>query len=458
MNFLRSLFIPLLILSTLGSLSAQSVEQEVGTAIEADSLIRDTDAGEGVLHTPEDLLPLEPRLEIDRSRDQELEQLLQRWFDGYTLHGTHYQATKPDSLLDRREIPNVHDSVYIAMLEALPSAMRMSYNSLVREGIELYLFRRQDLLRSMLSVADLYFPQMELLLDRAGLPLELKYLTIVESALNPRAVSPVGARGLWQFMLPTGKIYGLTINSLVDERMDLEKSTEAACRMLKDLHTMYDDWWLAIAAYNCGPGNVNRAIKRAGGGDQPKSFWEIYRFLPAQTRRYVPLFIGAYFSMYYHKQYGIEPRELGQALATDQYLIQEATTFDRLAELTGVDREVIAAFNPQFKRGIIPGNTRSYPIRLPIQGILNLEAKDKPIRSDQLSISLEAPNLAADKAGKGKKGKKGTKGTKGTTYRVRSGDTLSSIARNHHTTVKKIKQLNGLRSDRLKIGKTLRVD
>lgn len=421
-----------------------------------------------VLRTPEILLPKEPKLEVTKSRDRELELMMQRWFDGYTLYGTNRRYAMDDPTIESTMVPAVHDSVYISMLEKIPSAMRMSYNSLVREGIELYLYRRQSLLRSMLSVADLYFPQMETILDKAGLPLELKYLTIVESALNPRAVSPAGASGLWQLMLPTGKYYGLTINSLVDERFDLEKSTIAAARLLKELHDIYGDWWLALAAYNCGGGNVNRAIHRAGGGN--KDFWDIYRFLPRETRRYVPLFIGAYYAMYYHKEYGIEPRDVGRVLATDYYTVKEATTFDKLSELSGVDKDLIALYNPQFKRGIIPGNTTAYPVRLPIQGILRLEGKSATmeIKSEELAVDLDSPNQISEaeqetsqtktsKRDKRKNTHKTNKKAKSTLYKVRSGDTLGSIAKKHGISVKRLKQLNGIKGSNIRAGKSLKV-
>ena len=235
---------------------------------------------------------------LPASLDQDVERLLERWYSGYGQHKGVRGSTRytPSSVT----IPYTPDSVYIRMLNKMPSAMRFSYNPLVREAIELYLFRRRGLLSSMLSLADLYFPEIEVTLDKNALPMELRYLVIVESALNPKAISPAGAAGLWQLMLPTGKIYGLSVNSLVDERMDPVKSTEAACRFLKDLYRIYGDWWLVLAAYNCGPGNVNRALRRTG--IEKPNFWEIYRYLPNETRRYIPLFIGAYFAMHYHRE------------------------------------------------------------------------------------------------------------------------------------------------------------
>lgn len=389
----------------------------------------------------------EDKFHLSATLDLELERLLQSWYEGYSRLSTNW--VQPKNTL----VPNVHDSVYIQMLDKIPTAIRMSYNPLVREAIELYVYKRKPLLSSMLSLANLYFPEIETALDRNGLPLELKYLTIVESALNPSAVSPMGAAGLWQLMLPTGKIYGLKINSLVDERLDPVKSTEAACRMLKELYSMYGDWFLVMAAYNGGPGTVSRAIKRAGGGRQ--TFWDIYPYLPGETRRYVPLFIAAYFSMFYHKELGITPREMGRPLATDYYVVTEALSFEALSKLSGVSREYIAAYNPQFRRGIIPGNTEPYPVRLPVAAVMKLEGVTDSIKSEELAVVIDEPESIPVEETKGSKGKKGKSAPR--TYKVRKGDTLYSVARKHGITVKQLKQWNGSKVNKLKPGQSLRV-
>lgn len=412
---------------------------------------------------------------LPSSLDQDVEALLEQWYRGYGLHkGARTNGrVVPSSVA----VPYTPDSVYIRMLNKMPSAMHFSYNPLVREAIELYLFKRRGLLSSMLSLADLYFPEIEVTLDKNGLPMELRYLVIVESALNPKAISPSGAAGLWQLMLPTGKIYGLSVNSLVDERMDPIKSTEAACRFLKDLYSIYRDWWLVLAAYNCGPGNVNRALKRAG--VSKANFWDIYRYLPNETRRYIPLFIGAYFAMHYHREYGIFPRELGRPLATDYYTASNRVTFERIAELTGVDQETISAFNPQFRRGIIPGNNTPYPVRLPLSAILKLDSVGEGVSSPELRVNLEGPPSSSARKGqqetqeedeeevttrRGRRGKqskrsKREKGSKSQSshHRVHSGETLSSIARKYGVSVSELKRSNGLSSDRLSVGQKLTV-
>ncbi len=327
-------------------------------------------------------LPQE-KLELPKSLDYELEQLLQRWYEGYER-----RSISPYALAESMPAPKTADSVYINMLDRIPSAIRLTYNPIVRESIELYLYRRRPLLSLMLSLGDLYFPDIEAELDRHKLPLELKYLTIVESALNPSAISPAGAAGLWQFMLPTAKRYGLSVNSLVDERMDPIKGTEAACKMLKELYAIYNDWWLVMAAYNCGPGNVNRAIARSGGN---RSFWKIYPYLPRETRRYVPLYIGVYYAMYYAHHYGIKARELDRNLATEYYEVTQTTSFAKLASLTGLSIEQIKAYNPQFRRGIVPWNHTPYQVRLPLRAVMRLEGySPEELRSKELEVSLES--------------------------------------------------------------------
>ena len=330
----------------------------------------------------------------------------------------------------------------------------------------------------MLSLGDLYFPEIEMALDKNGLPMELRYLVIVESALNPKAISPAGAAGLWQLMLPTGKIYGLTVNSLVDERMDPVKSTEAACRFLKDLYRIYGDWWLVLAAYNCGPGNVNRALRRVN-TDRP-NFWDIYRYLPNETRRYIPLFIGAYFAMHYHREYGIYPRQLGRPLATDYYTANHRVTFDRISEITGVSTELISTFNPQFRRGIIPGNDTPYPVRLPLSAILKLDSAGSEVNSPELRVNLEGPSntastrsatrsqSASEEEGSATEEEQPTRRTRGqkaeakqqtttTAHVVTTGETLYSIAQKNGISVEELKKSNNITSDKLRPGQTLHI-
>ena len=452
--------------------------------------------GSGVLHAQRDSIgrasrPSSPLalgaaalldpITLPPSLDRDVEKMLEQWYSGYGNSQRSSTTLRSNSSVP---IPYAPDSVYIRMLNRMPSAMRFSYNPLVREAIELYLFKRRSLLSSMLSLADLYYPEIEMALDKHGLPMELRHLVIVESALNPKAVSPAGAAGLWQLMLPTGKIYGLDVNSLVDERMDPVKSTEAACRFLKDLYRIYGDWWLVLAAYNCGPGNVNRALKRLG--DNKANFWDIYRYLPGETRRYIPLFIGAYFGMYYHKEYGILPRQMGRPLATDYYIANHRVSFERISEITGLSTDLISTFNPQFRRGIIPGNSMPYPVRLPLGAILKLDSASSEVSSPELRVQLEGPATAVSppsrssseqvatssleeetpavspsrhntKKGRTKKSEGSSVQSSSSTHAVRSGETLSSIAHRHGMTVQELKRANNLSSDRLSIGQQIKI-
>lgn len=385
-------------------------------------------------------------LQLPQNLDYELEQLLKRWYEGYEQRSI---AAPQNSRLPLA-VPNVPDSVYIEMMNRIPSAIRLSYNSVVRETIELYLYRRRPLLSLMLSLSDLYFPEIETELDRHRLPLELKYLTIVESALNPSAISPAGAAGLWQFMLPTARSYGLDINSLVDERMDPVKSTESACKMLKELHNLYKDWWLVMAAYNCGSGNVNRAIKRAGGGH--KTFWDIYPYLPKETRKYVPLYIGVYFAMYYANHYGVQPRELGRSVATEYFEVKQSTSFNKIASLTGLSVEQIKAYNPQFRRGIIPWNITPYQIRLPLQAVMKLEGYTaEEIKSNELDVQREGISSGASTSSK----IYAPEDVKYIYHKVARRETVDRIAKRYGVSVRDIRSWNGLGRKGLKVGQRI---
>lgn len=236
-----------------------------------------------------------------------------------------------------------HDTVYSDRLYRLPSEMELSFNHVVRSYIEMYSVRRREQVAYMLTLGDYYFPLFEEMLDRHGLPLELKYLPVIESALNPVAVSRMGATGLWQFMLKTGQGYGLEVNSLVDERRDPYKSTEAAVRYLKDLYSIYGDWNLVIAAYNCGPGNVNKAIARSGG---KQDYWEIYYRLPRETRGYVPAFIAANYIMNYYAEHNICPMKPNDFQALDTVHVNQEIHFGQISEILDIPVNELQRLNP----------------------------------------------------------------------------------------------------------------
>ncbi|PLX03647.1 MAG: lytic transglycosylase [Marinilabiliales bacterium] len=290
---------------------------------------------------------------------QNIDSLLKLWYVKVNedVYDTLFDAI-PDSLLT--EVP---DCVIIDRLNAIPSVIDMSYNNRVKAFINLYTVKRRKQVATMLGVSECYFPVFEEILDQYDMPYELKYLPVIESALNPRARSRAGAMGMWQFMYTTGKLYKLEINSFVDERLDPVMASHAAAKYLKDLYGIYNDWTLALAAYNCGPGNVNRAIRRSGG---KTNYWVLYPYLPRETRGYVPAFIAATYAMTYYKEYGIKPVLIEQDL-TDTVMVNQELHLQQVADVLGLPLKAIQDLNPQYRRDIIPAKTNKYSLMLPFE-------------------------------------------------------------------------------------------
>lgn len=263
----------------------------------------------------------------------------------------------------RKAVPEYPDSLYLLRLDSLMPAISLSYNNIVRNFIDLYTVRKRQQVSAMLGLSEYYFPIFEEALAANCMPLELKYLPVIESALNPVARSRAGACGLWQFMYSTGKMYKLEINSYIDERFDPVKSTAAAVRYLNDLYSIYEDWILVIAAYNCGPGNVNKAIRRSGG---KKNYWDIYYHLPRETRGYVPAFIAAIYTFNYHKAHHIYPLESSLPPICDTIMVENALHFDQICKNMEISAEELRDLNPQYTKGIIPaGFGKSYALKMP---------------------------------------------------------------------------------------------
>ncbi|MCM1338002.1 MAG: LysM peptidoglycan-binding domain-containing protein [Candidatus Amulumruptor caecigallinarius] len=258
---------------------------------------------------------------------------------------------------------------YEKRLSQLPSEIEMPYNSVVGKYIDMYVGKRRGMVSNLLALHNYYGNIFLEELEKEGMPTELQYLPIIESALKPNAVSRVGAAGLWQFMPATARGLGMEVNSLVDERRDPRSSSRNAARYLKELYGIYGDWSLAIAAYNCGPGNVNKALRRAGGGK--KDFWEIYRFLPAETRGYVPAFIAANYAMNYYKEHNITPRVVTKHLVTDTVLVNKRVHFNQIAGVLNIPVDEIRMLNPQYRKDVIPGDVKPYPLVLPSQQVLS---------------------------------------------------------------------------------------
>lgn len=345
--------------------------------------------------------------------------------------------------------PYFPDSVYVYRLSRIPTIMEMPYNPIVRKFIDLYAERIRNQVAIMLSSTNFYIPIFEEALDAYNLPLELKYLPVIESALNPIAISRAGATGLWQFMLKTGKEYGLETNSLVDERKDPIKSTWAAARYLKDLYDIYHDWNLVIAAYNCGPGNINKAIRRAGG---TADYWAIYNYLPKETRGYVPAFIAANYIMTYYCDHNICPAESSLPVVSDTIEVSKEIHLNQISEVCNISKEELKSLNPQYKTDIIPGNNKPYALRLPHYAIPSfIENEDSIFNYKREEFFKKREEIKVNNKPK-------VSASKITYYKIRKGDSLSTIARKFGVSVTKLKQLNGLKNNNIRAGQTLKIN
>lgn len=373
----------------------------------------------------------------------ELDSLLNDW-------NVRNHLTIDDSCNATGENPQFTQEEYISRLSRLPNVIEMPYNSIVRRYIDQYCERMRRSISIFLGAGNFYIPIFEEALESYQLPLELKYLPIIESALNPKATSRVGAVGLWQFMIATGKQYGLEVTSLVDERRDPIKSSYAAARYLKDLYDMFGDWTLVIASYNCGPNNTLKAITRARG---VKDYWKIYPYLPAETRSYVPAFIAANYVMNYYCQHNICPLETNLPKSADTINVTRNVYMEQIVDLCGVSMDEVKALNPQYRTSLIPGEIRPCTIKLPSSAVTAFLTAGDSIythRIDELAKNRKVVEVDESKATR-----TSSKGSR--TITVRSGDNLGAIARRNKTTVAKIKRLNGLKSNNIRVGQKLRV-
>lgn len=354
-----------------------------------------------------------------------------------------------DREADARMSVHATDEEIIERLGAMPTEIEMPFNSIVRSYIDMYTNRRKQLVENMLGMSLYYMPIFEQALDRHGLPMELKYLPVIESALNPTAVSRVGATGLWQFMLPTASGLGLEVNSMVDQRRDPYASSEAAAVYLKQLHEMFGDWSLAIAAYNCGPGNINKALRRAGGGK--KDFWELYPYLPAETRGYVPAFIAANYVMSHYDKHNISPALARRPIVTDTVHVSRRVHFDQISDVLAIPVEEIRALNPQYRKDVIPGNIKPYSLILPSMQVYAYLANEDSIvnhSADRYSRRSVVEPADGSISGSDENGEYVDELTV-KYHKVKKGETLASIAKKYGVTVSSIRQTN-------KIGKKVR--
>lgn len=333
-------------------------------------------------------------------------------------------------------------------LFCLEGEVPLRYNDRVHAFINYFTVKDRDYTRLMMRRKNLYFPLFERELAKHNLPDELKYLSIIESALNPRAVSRASAVGLWQFMSATGRFYGLHQDWYIDERMDPEQATVAACRYLRDLYRMFNDWELALAAYNTGPGNVRKAIRRSG---YKKTFWEIYNYLPRETRSYVPQFVAMIYTMNYLGQHNFIDEGQDMLMASDTLIVSKYLHFDTFAKLTGVCLDDLQRMNPSVKHNALPDATKPYVMYVPVLAKEALEANRMSILdSASKAGKKELEMLARNSAGS-------TYGRDRIVYKVRSGDVLGSIAIRHNVKVSDIKKWNNLRSNTIRIGQRLNI-
>ena len=387
----------------------------------------------------------------------------------------------PDTSCNYRNVnPVFEKEVYIDRLKRLPTIIEMPYNDVVQKFIDRYSGKLRRSVSFMLGASNFYMPIFEEALEAYNLPLELKYLPVIESALNPKAVSRVGATGLWQFMLGTGKRYGLEVNSLVDERRDPVKASYAAAHYLSDLYKIFDDWSLVIAAYNCGPDKVNKAIHRAKGS---ADYWNIYPYLPKETRGYVPAFIAANYIMNYYCDHNICPMVTELPTKTDTVVVNKDVHLEQISQVLNINLEHLRNLNPQYRRDIVNGLNKPMAVRLPASligtfidkedSIYNYKTEELLLKRDVVDVNDDEPSVSRTRSysshrsssssrsskssrnSRGKKGKNKKSGNKSVT--IKSGDTLSEIAARNHTTVKKLRKLNKISGNSIRAGKKLKV-
>jgi len=348
-----------------------------------------------------------------------------------------------DSMILASDTP---DSVFIDRLRRMNSFIKLPYNDVIRNYLIAYTQKHKQKMETVLGLAEYYMPVFEEILDQYHLPLELKAMAIIESALNPTALSRVGAKGMWQFMLTTGKRYGLEITTYVDERMDVEKAANAAARYLRDSYLIFGDWSLAIASYNCGAGNVNKAIRRSGGG---KDFWEVYRYLPTETRGYVPSFVAALYMLTYYKEHNLTPVPAALPSILDTLHINRMLHFDQVTHFTTIPKERLQYYNPQYVQDIVPGQKdRTYILKLPVSYTSKfLENEDSLYTwNDSVLFKITKTIPLTSSAASSRGGE--------IVHKVKSGETLSHIALKYGVKVSDLQRWNGVKNN-LKIGQKI---
>ena len=400
--------------------------------------------------------------------DKNLDSIMRIWYVQESVGSDLILDLADEGLYSTSNIP---DSVFIRRLQKIPSVMNLSYNDVVRGYINVYVNRNRARLEVMLGLTEYYFPIFEEIFDMHGIPLELKYLAVIESALNPRAKSRAGATGLWQFMLGTGRIYKLQVNSLVDERCDVAAATHAAANFMKDLYNVYGDWNLVLAAYNCGPGNVNKAIKRAGG---KTSYWEIYPFLPRETRGYVPAYIGATYAMNYYREHNLTPKYVNVPPVSDTIMVYQRLNLAQVGALLNIELQLLRDMNPQYIKDIVPGSSAPCALRLPAsyatkfielqeavyaynpEKYLNVVNVVEPAGTTKTKTSTTTTTTATRTTSTTATRTPTTSQSSGSiTHKVKSGENLGTIAKKYGVTVSNIQSWNKISGTKIMVGQNL---
>lgn len=382
---------------------------------------------------------------IDRiSRD--LDSLTNSWYVRMALGNYNFTGDSVGTALP--------DSVYENRLARINSIIQLPYNNIIRNHIQVYTIRKRLKFAAVLGLMDYYFPMIEDIFDSYGLPPELKYVAVIESALNPNAVSRMGATGLWQFMFSTGRMYGLTINSVVDERRDPVKATHAAARYLKDLYKIFDDWTLVIAAYNCGPGNVNKAIRRSG---NKKDYWQIFYRLPRETRGYLPQFVAAAYGINYFPEEGITPLEVNIPMATDTIIVNKDIHLNQISSVMNIPLEELRQLNPQYKTGLVPGSSKPYSLTLPMTHVGDFIDLNDTIRNYKPETYLSKTTKIDDPSRSTATYSPVITGKQKIHYTVKSGDNLGFISEWYRVSVSDIRYWNNIYRNTIRVGQKLAI-
>lgn len=389
---------------------------------------------------------------IDLNFDANLDSLLNLYYveQAFTGNPGAFNSAA-DSLL----IPDFPDSVYNARLKSIPTVVDLTYNPIIRRYINVYTRQKRGSVEVMLGLSQYYFPLFDDIFDYYDVPNEIKYMSIIESALNPRAYSRTRAVGLWQFMYGTGKLYGLQVNSLVDERRDPIKSTAAAARYVKDLYAIYNDWILVIAAYNCGPGNVNRAIRRSGG---KRTFWEIYHYLPRETRGHVPAFIAATYMMNFYREHHLKPAPVSFPIASDTVMVTRNLHMAQVSEVLGVPLQLLHDMNPHYRTEIIPGKANPQSLRLPLEQIARFIDYEKQIYAHKDSVYFNPSKTIAPVSVDSRGVEEPPPGNYAKiVYTVKSGDNLGFISEWYNVRITDIRYWNNIYRNTIRVGQKLNI-